>query len=119
MESALTGWPVCTVDGQIDRQILGSIVFTDPTRMEVLQRIVWAAVSHLVAEKRERVAEQGGAIFVAEAALLLEAHWEEAMHEIWVVVTPEDVSRHRLMLRNKISVEEANKRIRSQVRREF
>ncbi|CAM6097620.1 unnamed protein product [Calypogeia fissa] len=106
---------VNSVDGQIDRQILGAIVFTDPTQMDVLKRIVWAAVLNLVAEKRERIAEQGGTIVFAEAALLLEAHWEKEMNEIWVVFAPQDLSRQRLMLRNQISGEEANKRIRSQM----
>lgn len=37
--------------------------------------------------------EAGKKIIVVEAALLLEANWDESCHEVWVVIIPpEEVS---------------------------
>ena len=53
---------------------------------------------------------------VMEAAVLLQAGWDHTLcDEVWVVVVPVSVARERLMMRNKISEEDANKRIASQM----
>lgn len=99
----------------MDRRALSSIVFSDRQKMDILTAIVWPAVSALVSEAIEVMAEQRVRVCVAEAALLLEAQWEKEVHEVWVVFTPHKSACARLMSRNHLSEEEANKRIYCQV----
>ena len=103
-------------DGSIDRPALGAIVFSDPEKMRRLTGIVWPAVRHLVVEQREALGQAGVRICVAEAALMLEAGSDAEMDEVWVVFAGEGVVKQRLRERNGWSEEEAEKRIRSQVR---
>lgn len=102
-------------DGTIDRPALGAVVFGDARQMARLTSIVWPAVRRLIAEKREEMAERGVQIFVAEAALILESGFEAQMDEVWVVFVPRATAKQRLMARNGLSGEEADKRLNSQV----
>ena len=54
-------------------------------------------------------------IVVCEAAVLVEAGWQDLFDEIWVVHVSPDVACSRLMARNNLSMEEAQKRQRSQI----
>jgi hypothetical protein len=83
--------------------------------MARLTSIVWPAVRRLVAERREEMAERVVQICVAEAALILESGFEAQMDEVWVVFVPRATAKERLMARNGLSGEEADKRLNSQV----
>eukprot|EP00897_Mesotaenium_endlicherianum_P004119 jgi/Mesen1/3735/ME000204S02996 len=110
------GREIVRADGSVDRAALGARVFGNPAQLARLTAIVWPAVKRLVAEEREALAESGGAdICVAEAAVMLEAGSQDGMDEVWVVFTPRDAARERLMARNGLSAEDANKRIQSQM----
>ena len=57
----------------------------------------------------------GAEVCVMEAAVLLEAGWHDLVDEVWVVVVPEAEAKRRLMARNALSEEDAQKRIRAQM----
>ena len=62
--------------------------------MATLQGIVWPEI-RLLAEKRiHGLAEEGGTkAVVLEAAVLLEAGWDDMCDELWVVQIPTAVAR--------------------------
>jgi len=101
--------------GEIDRKALGGVVFGNAARMKDLTDIVWPAIRSLAGEELARMGREGVSVCVMEAAVLLEAGWDDMVDEIWVVVVPENVAKERLMERNKLSEEDALKRIRSQL----
>lgn len=83
-------------DGTINRKLLGAIVFSDPSELEVLNRITHPAVK---AQVRAQIAEErakGTALFVVEAALLLEDNYDEVCDELWYIYTDEQIRRVRL-----------------------
>lgn len=100
---------------KIDRRKLGPIVFSDPTKLELLNSIVWP---ELLLEAKRRIAkvyaETKQKVFILEAAVLLKGGWETEVHEVWsTFVSPKEATR-RIMERNNLSQEDAEKRIQSQ-----
>jgi dephospho-CoA kinase len=99
---------------EINRRVLGELVFSDAAAMARLCAIVWPAISALV---RQRVAALRSAttpppVVFIEAALLLDAGWDaEFCDEVWVAYVARDVARARLMARNSLSAADADKRI--------
>ena len=102
--------------GEVCRRTLGGLVFSDPKKMKKLNEIVWPAIAALAKEEMIRLKKAGHDVVVMEAAVLLQAGLDRTLcDEVWVVVVPVSVARERLMMRNKISEEDANKRIASQM----
>ncbi|EKX32840.1 hypothetical protein GUITHDRAFT_81948, partial [Guillardia theta CCMP2712] len=101
--------------GEIDRRSLASIVFGDAEQMKVLNGIVWPAIRELAVEEMKGMRERGVELCVMEAAVLLEACWDDFVDEVWTVIVPEEKSKERLMKRNNISEEDAKKRISAQM----
>jgi phosphopantetheine adenylyltransferase/dephospho-CoA kinase len=101
--------------GEVDRRRLGGIVFSDPAHMETLNSIVWPAIRDLALIKMKQLAAAGVQVCVMEAAVLLEASWDDITDEVWVVIVPEAVAMERLMARNSLGEDEALKRIRAQM----
>ncbi len=103
-------------DGSIDRKALGKRVFEDPAELERLTAIVWPEIRRLAREEIERVrAEDENAILVLEAAVLLEAGWEDLVDEVWVVVTPPETAVERAVARGGLDADAVRARLASQL----
>ena len=102
-------------DGTIDRRVLGGKVFGKPDELKRLTDIVWPGIRALAAAELQRLAAEGTEIAVLEAAVLIEAEWQDLVDEVWVVSVSPDAARERLMARNNMSAEDADARINSQL----
>jgi dephospho-CoA kinase len=112
-------------DGEINRKQLGSIVFSDPLQMRELERIVWPEIRALISadlstmrsKQAEKLDDTEGKPHVAvlEAAIMIEAGWQDMVDVLWVVSVDRDTARTRLQARNNLSAEEADKRIDAQM----
>ena len=109
------GTGVLAKNGSIDRKALGGIVFSDPDKMDLLNQIVRPAIADLVRAQVAAAAERGVGVCVLDAAVLLEAGWDEFVDEVWVAFISENEATKRLMARNGISDEFARKRIAAQM----
>ena len=105
-------------DGEIDRRVLGGIVFGRPDELKKLTDVVWPLTRARLEEMKVSEAAAGTAVLVLEAAVLIEAAWTDLVDQVWVVTVPIDVARQRLMARNGISEDQANDRIASQISNE-
>jgi len=105
-------------DGEIDRRVLGGVVFGRPDELKKLTDIVWPLTRVRLEAMKVSEGAAGTAVLVLEAAVLIEAAWTDLVDEVWVVTVPVDVARQRLMARNGISEEQANDRIASQISNE-
>ena len=81
---------------ELDRQVLADLVYTDARLKKKLEQIVHPAVKEYIKKDilKERQAETE--VYVIEAALLLEDHYEEICDEIWYIYAEEEVRRERL-----------------------
>jgi dephospho-CoA kinase len=109
------GPSVGSTETGINRAALGAVVFADAAARERLSAIVWPAIRQLLKQELLRLSGQGVKVVVVEAAVLLEAGWDNECDEIWTVQVPSEVARQRLMSRNSLSEQQAEQRVRSQM----
>jgi dephospho-CoA kinase len=103
-------------DQKIDRNILGSIVFADKEKLAVLNSIVHPFVYQ---EWHERLAKirkkEKHAIVLSDIPLLFEGNMQRLFDmTILVLITPEE-QICRLIARNNVSPDDAEKRLKSQM----
>jgi dephospho-CoA kinase len=102
-------------NGEIDRKQLGAIVFGDPGQLARLNQIMHPRMARLVSEEIEKLREEGAAAVVVEAAVLIEAGWDELVDEVWTTESPEETVVDRLMTRNGLNRAEVVKRVQAQM----
>jgi phosphopantetheine adenylyltransferase / dephospho-CoA kinase len=103
-------------EGRIDRKKLGAIVFNDKTKLEELNQIVWPSLLKKAKEIINRMyKEENCEIIILEAAVLIQAGWEEECHEIWSMIIPPEVAIQRVMERNNLTENDAKARLASQL----
>lgn len=110
------GEDVVGADGELDRKVLGAIVFNNRAEMQVLNGIVH---KHVAAEMKRRVEEyreQGDIPFVVlDVPIPIEEGFFDTCNTVWAVVANDDLRISRLMKRMMISEAEAVKRIGAQM----
>ncbi len=94
------GQEVVSVEGAIDRRALGGRVFGKPDELKRLTDIVWPAIRRLAGEELSELEVAGNTIALLEAAVMLEAGWENLVDEVWVVVVEPELAVQRLAARN-------------------
>jgi dephospho-CoA kinase len=103
-------------DGTINRSRLGEIVFSNDAERDFLNRLIHPLV---LARKKQSIRrlEKAGRykIFVSEAALTIESGFYQFFDKIVVATCPEEIQIQRLMERDALSLQDARKRIRSQM----
>ncbi|XP_064895375.1 bifunctional coenzyme A synthase isoform X1 [Columba livia] len=102
-------------DGTINRKVLGAKVFGNQERLKSLTDIVWPEIARMVKEQIGEAGAQGKAVCVLDAAVLLEAGWQDMVHEVWTAIIPEEEAVKRIMARDGLSEEAARSRLRSQM----
>ena len=110
------GHDLVAEDGSIDRRILGGKVFGAPEEMKRLTDIAWPEIRRMAGEEFAKLRKQDpNAVIVFEAAVLLEAGWQDLVDEVWVVTTKIETAIERLKSRNGLGREAAMARIDSQM----
>ena len=90
------GKTILNDDQTINRGALGQIVFNNVAKLQKLNEITHPAVKDYIKEQILLEKEKGSELFIIEAALLLEDHYEEICDEIWYIFAREEVRRERL-----------------------
>lgn len=109
------GPQVISADGGLDRAALGGLVFSDPAKLAVLNRITHPAVLELSQRRfAEAAAADPDAIVVYDVPLLSEARGKAEFDVVVVVSAPEEARIDRMVTLRGMSRDEAERRIRSQ-----
>ena len=98
-------------DGTIDRRALGAVVFADPSALAELDRMTHPAV---VAELRRRVGASDAPVVAVDAVKLVESGFDRACDRVWVVTCDPAQQIERLMRRNGLTQEDAERRVAAQ-----
>ncbi|XP_075631225.1 bifunctional coenzyme A synthase [Balearica regulorum gibbericeps] len=112
---AAFGAEILNEDGTINRKVLGAKVFGNQERLKSLTDIVWPEMAQMVKEQIREADAQGKAVCVLDAAVLLEAGWQDMVHEVWTAIIPEEEAVKRVMARDGLSEEAARSRLQSQM----
>lgn len=104
------------VDGVLDRKALGAIVFADKSQLNKLNEIMHPAIC----EKMLKMAKECEEEYVLfDAPQLFEGGLDKHCDDIVSVIAPHHILIKRIMNRDSISKEMAEKRIASQHTQEF
>ncbi len=110
------GEEVVGTDGEIDRQILGSKVFGDGNRLDELTAIVWPAIRALAQAEIDTISRgEPQRVIVLEAAVLIEAGWQDLVDEVWVTVIEPGIAIERAQARDGVNAEAVQARINAQL----
>jgi dephospho-CoA kinase len=115
----LDEWPeVRGDDGTIDRKKLGAIVFGDSKQLAKLNAITHPRMKGMMREKLAEIEKTGVPVAVLEAALLLEASWDDLADEIWVTDAAPETAAKRVSQRSGLDEQQVMERIRAQMSRD-
>ena len=109
------GRDILLPDAQIDRKILGDIVFSDPEALEQLNSIMRPALNSMITERIRDAGRQGYRVVVLDSATLVEAGWTEYADEVWLTTAPRDTIFERLRKRSGLSIKAIVERMESQL----
>jgi len=113
------GEDILGADGTLDRKKLGTRIFADPSQRERLNHILHP----FIIARQDQIlnaweAEDPDGIGIVDAALMIESGGYKRFDKLIVVHCRPEVQLERLMLRDKLSREEALRRINSQMPQE-
>jgi len=113
------GEEVLKSDGSLNRARLGEIVFADEAKRQQLNSILHPfIIAAQDAQLRELELQDPKDIAVVDAALMIESGGYKRFDKLIVVHCRPEVQLQRLMRRNKLSREEAEQRIATQMPQE-
>lgn len=113
------GAEVLNPDGSLNRAALGSIVFADDAKRQKLNSILHPFIIARQDEiMRQWENETPHAIAVIDAALMIESGGYKRLDKLIVVHCQPQIQLERLMKRDNISHEEAERRIKAQMPQE-
>ena len=101
-------------DARLDRPKLGAMIFGNPELLAQSSQIQNQIIREELAGRRDLLAEKED-IFFMDLPLLFELGYESWFDQIWLVDVTEETQLSRLMTRNALSQEEAEKRIAAQL----
>lgn len=110
------GHQVFRPDGTLDRKHLGDIVFHQNHLRRKLEAIIHPRVRAYMDELIRKLAvSKPESVVVLDVPLLLETGMDKGLAEVIVVYAPAAVQRRRLMLRDRLSADQAQVRIDAQI----
>lgn len=106
---------ILTAQGEIDRKLLGEIVFQNDVALKQLSDITHPIVRSMVDQNVKELQALGQELIVVDIPLLYESGMENHYDQVMVVYIPPEQQLERLMRRNGFSEMEAKRRIASQM----
>ena len=100
---------------EIDRVKLGSIIFHDAEKRQLLNGIVHPEVRNRMHNQVEAAKVRGEQVMVLDIPLLFESNLTHMVEKTILVYVDRDIQLNRLMERNDLSLEDAEARISSQM----
>lgn len=101
-------------DGALNRNKLGSIVFSDDEKLIKLNSLTHPVIKDKINKKIEEVSKTKN-IVIVDAALLIEGKFLDIVDKIIVITCDEETQLERVIKRDKLSKEDALNRINSQM----
>ncbi len=108
------GMEILGMDGELDREKLGAIVFSDSEKLALLNEIVHPEVKQWVRQDIERKEKERVWLYVLESALFPDVDYGDICSEMWYIYAEESIRRQRLMASRYYTEEKTRSIIRSQ-----
>ncbi len=111
------GTGILGLDGELDREKLAALIFTDEAAREKINEIIHPLVWKQIHESVRTAREEGGALFVVETAVP-DQNPDDIYDEVWYVYTLDDIRIRRLMESRGYSEKKALQIMESQYTKE-
>ncbi|KAK3029031.1 hypothetical protein RJ639_040083 [Escallonia herrerae] len=112
---AAFGEDILLENGEVDRPKLGQVVFSDPAKRQLLNRLLAPYISLGILLEVLTLWMKGCKVIVLDIPLLFEAKMDKWTKPIIVVWVDPEIQLQRLMARDRTTVEEAKNRINAQM----
>ncbi|XP_030474409.2 dephospho-CoA kinase-like [Syzygium oleosum] len=112
---AAFGEEILQADGEVDRPKLGQIVFSDPAKRQVLNRLLAPYISSGIFREILELWLEGPKVIVLDIPLLFEAKMDKWTQPIVVVWVDPETQLRRLLARDRTRKEDARNRINNQM----
>jgi dephospho-CoA kinase len=109
------GNDILLTNEEIDRVKLGSIIFHNAEKRQLLNSIVHPEVRKRMNNQVEAAKEREEQVIILDIPLLFESKLTHMVEKTILVYVDRDIQLKRLMERNDLSLEEAEARIKSQM----
>ena len=91
------GTEILDAKGELDKEKLADIVFSDKVELSVLNSIVHPAVKEEIYKKIAKEERKNTNLFILESAILIEDHYEEICDELWYIYVEDSIRKKRLI----------------------
>ena len=112
--TAAFGEGLLHLDGTLNRQALAEIMFQSETVLSQVNDLLHPLILEEVERQCHLLDQQGYKHCFIDMPLLFEIGYNKQVDEVWLVYVTPEIQLERLMQRNQISIERANKMIQTQ-----
>ena len=104
-----------TTKKQLDLKRLSVLVFSSKSLQDKLNKIVWPEVSSVMIDAAEKAQNDGVTLFIVDAALLIEAGFNDFFNSILLITADKSMRLNRILLRKNIPENQIEKRMALQM----
>ena len=104
-----------TTKKQLDLERLSALVFSSKSLQKKLNKIVWPEVSSVMIDAAEKAENDGVTLFIVDAALLIEAGFNDFFNSILLITADKSIRYNRILLRKNIPESQIEKRMSLQM----
>ncbi|MCQ2508433.1 MAG: dephospho-CoA kinase [Dorea sp.] len=102
-------------NGELNREKLAQLVFSDEKKLQALNEMVHPAVQKEIDELIESERQKDTKLFILETAILIGSCYESMCDEIWYIYVTEENRKNRLMYARGYSAEKIENIFRAQM----
>lgn len=113
------GKAVISDDGTLNRKALAAIVFSDRSKLEMLNSITYPYITSSILKKIRLYASRDEKLILLDAPTLFESRADDFCEIIISVLADPDIREKRIISRDGLTAEQAQKRMNSQLDEEF
>ncbi len=108
------GKEILLPDGSLDRAKTAKIAFSDPQKLKTLNRITHQAILVLLEQRLQGLREKGERLAAVDAPTLFESGADRFCGVVVSVIAPKELRRRRILDRDGLTPEEAQRRMGAQ-----
>jgi len=115
----LLGREILAPDGEIDKQKMAAVIFADEKLLEQVNEIIHPQVKNYLMDRMEEAKRDSSIeLFFIEAALLIEAGYQDVVDELWYIHADRTIRENRLRESRGYSMEKIRQIMNNQLSEE-
>lgn len=109
------GRDIVDAEGNIDRARLGAVVFADAQARRDLEALLHPSIGELMQQRISDAVQRDASVAMLDIPLLFETSAEGLVEGVLLAYAPAQVQKQRIMARDGLSAEDAQRRIDAQM----